>query len=552
MAYDLRFEDWIPFRRQDGTVQWGAPFLLTDDIDANPVVGIAALRPDFAGALTEFLIGLFSLALAAVDEDEWLDLWNHPPSPEILRAKLAALPAAFDLDSAGPRFLQDFAPNDLPTEGSDIETLLIDAAGGQTTKLNKDLFIKRARVSTLGRPAAAMALLTLQTYAPSGGQGHRTSMRGGGPLTTLIEPRVNKNGESDAHRQPLWKLIWANAETVEQWRERGPDMADALPKSVFPWLAATRTSDTKAKGHSTTPQDVHPMQAYFGMPRRIRVDFTPAGNCVCDLTGKSDDVAAKSFRSRNYGVEYDAWRHPLSPYYKDAKGQLLPTHGQPGGFCWRDWAGLLYADPDVGNQPAQAVTHFLEKRAQDAGVARPRLCVFGYDMDNMKARGWVQSDQPALTLDQAQTTAVSRLARNLSKAGDAAGSILLMAVKAAKFDRAEDAKGDMSVVKARLWALTEAEFYAAIRQAAEHPDPAAVAALGLGFLAPLVRTAEVLFDEFCPTEGIEFADIRRLVGARHGMMGALRGYGKMGAKLFEALGKAVPEKKPKGKKGAGV
>lgn len=536
MGYDLRRADWIAFRRLSGAVEWGPPSLLTDKIDIDPVVAIAAPRPDFTGAITEFLIGLISYALAAEDEDDWLDLWNTPPTPEVLQQKLDALPAAFDLDGNGPRFLQDFTPSELPEDTNGIEGLLIDAAGGQTTKLNKDLFIKRDRVSAMGLPAAAMALLTLQTFAPSGGQGHRTSMRGGGPLTTLIDPRKDS-------RQPLWQYIWANAETIDQWEARGPDMADGPDSSVFPWLAPTRTSDPKAGGQATTPQDGHPMQAYFGMPRRLRVLFEKKANGCCDLTGLPQECVTGQYQTRNYGVEYDSWRHPLSPYYRDAKGQWLPTHGQPGGFCWRDWAGLLYADPDSGTQPAQAVGHFLEKRARDVGVSRSRLCVFGYDMDNMKARGWVESVQPALALDKDGTAAVSRLARQLAEAASLAGSLLLMAVKAAKFSRTDDAKGDWSFVKAFVWSETEAEFYRAVNLVAEHPDKKA--GVAKDFLQPLTRIIQQGFDIFCPSEGLEFVGFRRYVAASHSLNMAMRGYGKLGGKMYEALELPVPEKKKK-------
>lgn len=551
LAYDLRTESWVPFRRAKGEIVWGSPGLLTDGVETgNPIVALAAPRPDFNGALLEFLIGLFSAALKAEDEDAWQELWDHPPPPEVLREALASLPDAFDLDGEGPRFLQDFTPSDFNDDKTinEIEALLIDAAGGKTARLNKDLFVKRDRVSAMGRPAAAMALIALQTYAPSGGQGHRTSMRGGGPLTTLIEPRVNQEGETDAQNQPLWRKIWANAETVEQWRERGPDTADAGAECIFPWLARTRTSNPKEQGRPTTPQDGHPLQVYFGIPRRIRIDFKP-GSKVCDLTGRPDDIQAKEYRARNYGVEYPtfAWAHPLTPYYKDKDGQFLPIHGQRSGIGWRDWAALVAFDES--KRRAQAVVQFLERRASRTKVWRPRLHAFGYDMGNMKARGWVEAELPAYALDKVQIGVVSRAAANLTEAANIAASVLLFAVKSAWFQRPEDAKGDLSIVKTRFWVHTETAFFAAIQ---EIIDSAGQEDIDLqvcqGFLKPLSDAATGLFNEMCPMGGLEFADARRLVSARYGLNGALRGYGKLGGKLFDALGLSRPEKKTKAPK----
>ena len=94
MSYDLRREPWIPWRRRSGAVEWGPPAMLVDRLAEDPVVGLAAPRPDFEGALQEFLIGLLAAALQPEDEREWRRLWNAPPTVEALQATLEALPRA--------------------------------------------------------------------------------------------------------------------------------------------------------------------------------------------------------------------------------------------------------------------------------------------------------------------------------------------------------------------------------------------------------------------------------------------------------------------------
>ena len=86
--------------------------------------------------------------------------------------------------------------------------LFIDSAGGSTAKKNADLMVKRGRYGNLPLPLAAMALYTLQSFAPSGGAGNRTSMRGGGPMVTLMQPL-------DGNAHPLWRLIWSNVPEPE-------------------------------------------------------------------------------------------------------------------------------------------------------------------------------------------------------------------------------------------------------------------------------------------------------------------------------------------------
>lgn len=227
----------MPWRRKSGGIEWGAPSQVTDRIGDDPIVGLASPRPDFDAAVTEFLIGLFSVALAPKDEAAWRKLWDAPPSPLDLEMALRRLPEAFFLDGDGPRAFQDLDAL-IESEPSGITAPPIDAPGDNTTKFNKDLFVKRSESPMFGRPAAAMALIALQTYAPAGGQGNRTSMRGGGSLTTLVEPWADVAGE------PVWRLLWANAETGDQLYERDRDTSRAwAARDLYPWLAPTRTSN---------------------------------------------------------------------------------------------------------------------------------------------------------------------------------------------------------------------------------------------------------------------------------------------------------------------
>lgn len=93
---------------------------------------------------------------------------------------------AFEFDGAGPRFMQDFALPDGASDSFGISALFIETPGENALRKNKDHFIKRGGITALCPCCAATALLTLQINAPAGGAGHRTGLRGGGPLTTLL------------------------------------------------------------------------------------------------------------------------------------------------------------------------------------------------------------------------------------------------------------------------------------------------------------------------------------------------------------------------------
>jgi CRISPR system Cascade subunit CasA len=101
-----------------------------------------------------------------------------------------------------------------------------------------------------------------------------------------------------------------------------------------------------------TPENAHPLQAYWGMPRRIELDFTHTDAGICDLCGEEHESLLRQMRVKNYGVQYDGWRHPFSPYrqaLKDSSSPWLALKGQPGGISYKDWLGLILEREDKFN-----------------------------------------------------------------------------------------------------------------------------------------------------------------------------------------------------------
>ena len=300
---------------------------------------------------------------------------------------------------------------------------------------------------------------------------------------------------------------------------------------MFPWLAPTRSSVTK--GAVVTPANASPWQAYFGLPRRIRLEFGEGGRC--DLTGREDQVTVAVYRSRPYGVEYAGWQHPLSPHYLAPSKEWLPVHGQPGGVGWRDWLALTFGTADEKRRPARAVASFARRAASDAagGCREVRLDAFGYDMDNAKARGWTNASQPVLVAtDEAHASAVRDVASRLTEGASLAASLLMGGIKSALFQRYEDATGDFSAAKTELWAGTEPAFFAALRDvAASEAVTDAADDECRRFVRTIADEALAIFDRWCPTESSAPALVRRVVTARYNLSRALGGWTKSGEQL---------------------
>jgi CRISPR system Cascade subunit CasA len=436
--YNLLVERWIPVRRASGTLDWIAPWQIAETHD--PAIRIESPRPDFDGALIQFLIGLVQTAAAPARKSEWRKGYERPP--EDLREKLATVSYAFNLDGDGPRFMQDLTLKFSDVKGTvPIRALLIDAPA--------EFFVKPDLVRAISYSMAAVALFTLQTNAPSGGVGHRTSLRGGGPLTTVIL------GDS------LWRTVWLNVLTEADFHACPGDAGRDTLSDRFPWMAPTRTSEAK-DGTITTPDDAHPAQHYWAMPRRIRLNFDGSSGC-CDLSGETTAIVS-DFIMKNYGINYEgAWVHPLTPYTVQKEGEPPnPRKGQLDGIPYRDWPQLTLAG---GERLRARVVSAYESDRRFEHQSSPRLWVFGYDVDNMKPRGWYSGSTPILPLtDQDKQREYAGRIQKLIQASEDVRKTLVQQLKAALLRRPQDRKGDLSFVSRQFWADTESSFFESARR----------------------------------------------------------------------------------------
>lgn len=540
-SLNLIRDPWIPIAAKSGERRTICPADLVVDIQTDPVTEILWPRADFRAATLEFLIGLLTTAFPPEGNSDWRKWWDNPPSGEELAKRLEPFATAFNFDGEGARFLQD--RDDLGSDTSPISGLLIDQPGANTEKNNADLFVKRGKVQVLARSTAAMALYTLQSFAPSGGAGHRTSLRGGGPLTTLALPPAR-----DESKHTLWHRLWLNVVTLFDSIDDGEPLD--VPGKTFPWLDKTRISDKG--GMKTTLADIHPAQHFWGMPRRIRLLFeTNTERVPCDVTGAVEDVIVRSYVTRPYGINYEAVEHPLTPYYrvKSGSAEKLPTHPQPGGIAYRDW--LSFVQKSEVRQPAKCVTSAQERLA---GIGKARLAMYGYDMDNMKARGFVEAQMPLLIASKDKQSELEELARRLVASAVEVTGLTVSQIKHAR----GDGVSGLDLIRETFFKQTENAFFQRLEDSFDSVESgsANLQSIGIDWLnSTLVPTALRTFDRHVQAEAVvAIADLRaikRVADARSILGAALKGYGPSGKSIFAALGMDVPQQKKKAKKGGG-
>lgn len=529
---NLLHDPWMPVRDGEGRRHWIRP----DQLGDAAWLAFDADRPDFNGALAQFAIGLLQTTAPVDNPMDWRRLLNAPPDASTLRQWFDPVAAAFVLDGDGPRFMQDL---DLGSEGVSFEigALLIESPGEQTIKNNADHFVKRAQVTAMCPACAALALFTLQLNAPSGGAGHRTGLRGGGPLTTLaLAP-------GDAS---LWQHLWMNVRLRADFLAQGGDATLTDPQRSFPWLGPLAALQAPTPTGELAQSQVHPAHLFWAMPRRIRLQFDEQQAGTCYLCARTSAALVRRYGTKNYGLNYKgAWSHPLSPYYA-VKEEWLPLHPQPDGLGYRHWlAWVLGAASDRQTTRVAAVVDralSLDKRTLGGPL---RLWAFGYDMDNMKARCWYESALPLYGLADCSLDAKRSVQAEVSRwlaGAEQAGMYLRGAVKDAWFSA--DARGDFSHVDASFWSATEPSFYrqlqALIEAERDGADPPPLPARE-AWHATLLSAALHLFDtRFVGTGAIERQNPRRAALAYRQLRKNL-----YGPKLRLALGLPVEATEPK-------
>lgn len=501
-------DKWIPAKRKDHTISKIAPWEI--GADSNPVVEINAPRPDFRGALYQFLIGLVQTTYAPQDDDEWLEHWETIPSCDELKKAFEKYSDAFELFSEnGPAFMQDYNMQGNCTNDK-IESLLIDSPGENTIKQNKDHFVKRNAIRNLCESCTATALFTLQINAPSGGQGHRTGLRGGGPITTLV---ISNKAST------LWKLIWLNIFSLEYKFNKGFDKAD---DKVFPWMGSTRDSRADKKVY---PMDVNELQQYWGTPRRIRLN-EPLKSGECSICGSYATQLYSSYVAQNYGVSYSStWTHSLSPYRrqieKDGSISLIAIKGKQGGISYRDWLSLTLITNPKEQEIAAVVRSFNSSKIWKLNENDFSLWCFGYDMDNMKARCWYDQKLPLLVIPEEIKDLYIEKIQLLTAAAQECTKLLRDAVKEAW--SSNPSKGDYSFIDTTFYQETETAFFVV----ADNIQTCLVIGESssqflLQWHDTLIPFTEKLFDQFALQDTDEIRNMKRIALAAKSLGNKLR------------------------------
>lgn len=537
MAYNLIEEKWIPVLRKDGTRVHIAPWEITDRLQENPIQQLDALRHDFNGSLVQILIGLAQTTISVSSDKEWKKMLLNPPSPDQLHSFFRKAASAFNLNGDSGRFMQDF-DNDLSGAEVTIDSLLPDTPGEKTIAENADIFIKRGMVENICLPCCAVALFSNQAYASSGGVGYRTSLRGGGPLTTVIQGNT------------LWETIWLNVLTEEDFEPLGNPEKYDFP-DIFPWMAPTRSS---INGETTLPEDCSAKQMFWGMPRRLRLDTDLVKKGTCDLCGDSGVRVIQKCTRLNYGTNYAGdWQHVLTPYYEKKDGKKYPVHVHPEGIGYQHWMGIVQGNGE-NQYPALVVSRFLERLPELdlTGVSQnvASIWCFGYSFDKAKVHGWYESRMPIVMVSPELRSQYELTVSQLIQVSDIVAWNTKSCLKGALFPEFATVKGNIEgVMTSQFWKMSEAKFYQTLQdlknalEAGEDVDQ-----IKIDWCNSLGKISLDIFDTYSQSEFLGMTASKRVVMSRLQLRNFNSIKGKKIRKTLDLPELEKPEKPEKAKK----
>ena len=495
---NLIHDPWIPVKYKSGLEKRIAPWQISETTD--PVEKLNAPRPDFNGALIQFLIGLLQTAFTPNDQNEWARYLTVPPSSEILKSRFSSVAYAFELNSTGGSFMQDFGK--LNGNLVDVGHLLIDFPGISTIEKNRDHFVKHDSVQGMCENCTATALFTLQTNAPSGGRGHRVSIRGGGPLTTLVVP--DEQGDLNDHL--LWSMLWLNVLELEKSYLLTGNWNLTSSSHIFPWLDKI---DNKKK---ITHIDANPFQMYWGMPRRLKIKCESNKTGTCNICNEFCENFVTHYQTENYGLDYEssAWRHPLTPYKRKGE-KYKPQLVDKDGLTYLHWLNLAGHENNI----AIVVKRYRELISNTE--EQFRLLAFGYEMDKkkpMKPRCWYEKTYPLITVHEQYRDRFVKRVESLTDAAFVVGNFFQRQVENSWINNSQAVKGDSSFLVRAFNQKTENDFYNLLENLPKNiEDGTDIDALHLWYNV-LRDTAMNMFDYWATRGEFAQADIKRIVVAR--------------------------------------
>ncbi len=283
---NLLEDPWIPARPDDGS----GPFRLLTyrELLCEPGTWRVSLpRDDLELACIQLLVCMTQVMFLPDDDDTLHGRLESPLTENEFAAGIAPCRDWFDLDHPTQPFMQTRGV--ASREATPIQKLLIGLPEGN----NHCFFNERGEVAALSAQVAGIALFHQASNCPSFGGGFKGSLRGGAPITTLVD------GPS------LREQVWRNCLTPARIRTiLGPDWVHDLTQDRPTWVAPIKA------GQTIYATGIGLARGLFWQPAHVELIASPQTG-PCDLLGIDTGPRYSGFRKEKFNFTLKGtWPHP--------------------------------------------------------------------------------------------------------------------------------------------------------------------------------------------------------------------------------------------------
>lgn len=297
---DLLAESWIPVRPVDGGSS--AKITLRELLCSDQTWQLCLPRDDMELAALQLLISLVQVSWIPEDDASLRRFLNQPLSPSDFETGVAQWGDMFQLDHPKHPCLQ--VKGVVAKEATGLDKLM----AGLTGATNCTFVNEPGQGDFLCGGCAAIALFNQANNAPSFGGGFKSGLRGGSPVTTLIQA-------VDHRRADLRTTLWLNVLTR-------PRLHALLGDDLRLQQKPSWQEPIKEKSHISAAS-IGLLRGLFWQPDHIELT-APVGAGQCTGCGHQVDVRYNGFLKAKFSFDVDgSWSHPHSPrLLQNKKGEI--------------------------------------------------------------------------------------------------------------------------------------------------------------------------------------------------------------------------------------
>lgn len=351
---NLLTDRWIPVRPVAGC---GVEQISLETLLCEPSLRALSLpRDDMEMAACQLLISIVQLLWPPENRTHSIQRIQKPLTREEFSTGLVGWEESFDLNHSEHPFMQ--VKGVIAKEVTSMDKLMVGLTGSTSCA-----FVNQpGQGEALCGGCAAIALFNQAGNAPGFGGGFKNGLRGGAPITTLIQQRC------------LRSTLWVNVLNAESLEMNYPDWQNQRYQA-FTWQKPI-ISNEKIPAHS-----IGLARGLFWQPAHIELS-PPSTGGQCSACGAQVDKRYQSFLKAkfNYIVE-GFWLHPHSPSVEQTKKGI--SERRHVGFtqpipCWTQVGRLLLSQQLDKNQEGRRPALVIEQARQLANGKPLYLSIGGY------------------------------------------------------------------------------------------------------------------------------------------------------------------------------